>query len=72
MKLNAATRLEAAPKMYLWVHNTATGIWKICRDVTPETKDQWLEIFQKDQPHARFVVSEKKPKPAPNQPGERS
>lgn len=71
MKLNAAARLEAAPKLFLWVHNTATGVWNQCRDVTSETQGEWLKIFQKDQPHARFMVSERKPKPVPNQPGER-
>jgi hypothetical protein len=76
-QLNAANRLvatevKAAPKMFLWMHNTQTGVWDQQRDVTPETKDQWMQIFQKDKPHARFVVSERRPKAVPNQPGERS
>lgn len=76
IELNAAARLMAShvitAKLYLWMHNTQTGVWDLQRDVTPETKDKWLEIFQKDKPHAKFVVSEKKPKPIKNERGEKS
>lgn len=71
-QVNAITRLVADAKSYLWMHNTQTGLWDLQRDVSPETQDKWLEIFQKDQPHARFAISAKRPKPVPNQVGERS
>ena len=45
----------------IWKYNPVTGLWKIERDVTPETKDKWLEIYRKDDPKGKYVVSAKKP-----------
>jgi len=36
--------------------------WTAVRSVTPETADQWLSIWQRDEPGFTFVVSSKKPK----------
>lgn len=48
-------------EMTLWKYNPASGLWKSERKVTPETKDKWLEIFKKDDPKAKFIVSKNKP-----------
>jgi hypothetical protein len=48
-------------EMTLWKYNPASGLWKSERTVTPETKDKWLEIFKKDDPKAKFIVSKNKP-----------
>jgi hypothetical protein len=45
----------------IWKYNPASGLWKIERDVTDETKDKWLEIYRKDDPKGKYVVSAKKP-----------
>lgn len=45
----------------LWKHNSRSGLWDHQRSVTPETKDQWLSHFQKDEPDAHFVISKNKP-----------
>jgi hypothetical protein len=42
--------------------NPISGLWKVEREVTPETKEQWLAIFHKDEPNKKFVVSKRKPK----------
>jgi hypothetical protein len=47
--------------MGLYRYNKVTGYWKLEREVTPETKDKWLDIFTKDSPKEHFVVSSKKP-----------
>jgi len=47
--------------MGLYRYNKVTGYWKLEREVTPETKDKWLDIFTKDSPKDHFVVSSKKP-----------
>jgi hypothetical protein len=49
-------------QMNLWKYNPITGIWKLVRDVTEETAQQWLTIFQADEPTAKFVVSNRKPR----------
>ena len=51
--------------MTLWRFNKVTGYWIPERKVTAETKEQWLEIFQEDNPDDTFVVSERKPRNAP-------
>ena len=48
-------------EMTLWKYNPASGLWKSERKVTPETKDKWLEIFKRDDPKAKFIVSKNKP-----------
>jgi len=49
----------------LWKYNPVTGFWKPERTVTDKTKDHWLEIFQKDEPKANFIVSKNKPSKKP-------
>lgn len=55
--------LEA--NLSLWRYNKITGIWKLERSVTPETKDKWLEIFKKDSPGEDYVIASKKPSKKP-------
>lgn len=49
----------------LWKHNKRSGMWDHQRNVTPETKDQWIKTFTKDEPDAHFHVSKNKPKHNP-------
>lgn len=48
--------------LVLWKYNPITGFWVSQRTVTDDTKDQWMEIYKKDDPKASFVVSSRKPK----------
>lgn len=56
---------RAGKRMFLWKYNPVTGYWNQERDVTEETKDQWLARFQKDEPDADFQISARKPKGKP-------
>lgn len=49
----------------LYKYNKRSGMWDHQRSVTPETKDQWLHYFKKDEPNEHFVVSKNKPKHNP-------
>ncbi len=49
----------------IWKHNRRSGMWDHQRGVTPETKDDWMKIYRKDEPDAHFHVSSKKPKHNP-------
>ncbi len=49
----------------LWKFNRITGLWNHVRTVTPETRDEWLRVFQRDEPGETFVVSKNKPTKAP-------
>jgi hypothetical protein len=52
-------------KLYLWSKrfSTAQGHhWKIERECLQETAQQWLEVFQKDEPDVKFVISSNKPR----------
>jgi hypothetical protein len=48
--------------MTLWKYNKITGFWVSVRNVTPETQEEWLNIFMKDEPNETFKVSKHKPK----------
>lgn len=49
----------------LWKFNQHTGLWNYQRTVTPETSDEWLKIFRRDEPRETFKVSANKPSKAP-------
>lgn len=51
--------------MNLYKYNKRTGYWDHQRQVTPETKDQWLKIHKEDEPSEHFHVSKNKPKHDP-------
>ena len=59
--MNLKEELELDEGMGLYRYNKITGYWKLEREVTPETKDKWLDIFTKDSPKDHFVISSKKP-----------
>ena len=46
--------------MTLWKYNKAKGFWDYVRDVTPETKQHWLDIYMKDEPEEIFKVLNQK------------
>lgn len=51
--------------MILWAKrwNVAHGVtWSKERSVTPDTAENWLAIFQKDEPEIEFRLSDKKPR----------
>ena len=48
--------------MNLWHYNTTTGYWVLQRACDPAEAEQWLAIFQKDEPRAQFKLAKRKPK----------
>lgn len=56
---------EGKKELGLWKYNKITGYWKLERNVTPETKDQWLKTFKEDEPKETFMISKTKPKAKP-------
>ena len=46
----------------LWKYNRITGLWVSQRTVTAETAQEWLSIFQADEPSEKFKVSKNRPK----------
>ena len=52
--------------MNLYKYNKRSGIWDHQRSVTPETKDEWLHVYKKDEPSEHFHVSKNKPKIRPS------
>ena len=38
--------------------------WKMERDCATDSADQWVAMFQADEPHVQFKVSAKQPKVA--------
>jgi len=49
----------------LFKYNKRSGMWDHQRSVSPETKDQYLDIFKKDEPNEHFVVAKNRPKHNP-------
>ena len=49
----------------LYKFNKRSGYWDHQRSVTPETKDQWLDHFKKDEPEEHFITSKNRPKHNP-------
>lgn len=50
---------------FLWKYNRASGLWSLQREVAPDTRDNWLKLFQEDEPKEHFVVSSRSPKGRP-------
>ena len=48
-------------KLHLWAYRHPKG-WVKERDVTPDTADQWLAVWQKQEPDVKFTVAAKEPK----------
>lgn len=46
----------------LWKLNLTTGYWVLVRMCSTETAQQWLVIFQRDEPNDKFKLSKRKPK----------
>lgn len=51
--------------MKLWKYNRVTGFWVHQRNCLDHEADQWLRIFQRDEPEEFFVLSKKEPKHNP-------
>jgi hypothetical protein len=48
-------------KLALWRYKPVTGYWAFVRDVTEDTAQQWLAIWQADEPEIEFKISKRKP-----------
>ncbi len=53
--------LNEGKNLGLWKANKRTGYWEHQREVTPETKDQWLAVWKKAEPDETFKISKNKP-----------
>lgn len=51
--------------MKLWRYNPITGYWRMERVCGPDTAQQWLIQFSKDEPDARFALSRFAPRVNP-------
>jgi hypothetical protein len=48
--------------MNLWRFNPISGFWRIERMCDAATAQQWLSIFQRDEPKAHFALSRFSPR----------
>ena len=46
----------------LYKYNRITGYWTVIRSCDQATAQQWLAMFQADEPAEQFVLSTKKPR----------
>lgn len=49
----------------LWRFAMPAGIWRVEKTVSTDEAEQWLKIFQKDEPKAAFKLSKVKPRKDP-------
>lgn len=47
--------------MKLWKYNKRSGYYDLQRDVSESNANEWLNLFQKDEPNEEFVLSVKRP-----------
>jgi hypothetical protein len=59
--------MTKAKEASLWRYNRITGHWNRVRDVTPSTSEQWLAVWQEDEPNESFKVSDNKPNKPPKE-----
>jgi hypothetical protein len=57
---------KKAGGLSLWKFDPARDSWTVERDVTPETAEQWLERFKRDEPDTVFEIADKKPRKKPD------
>jgi hypothetical protein len=50
----------------LWKYNKTTGLWALQRVCAEWTAENWLGVFQKDDPEEYFILSRRKPTEKPN------
>lgn len=63
--MRTVNKIRVARDLKIWSRRTsmARGLhWKFERDCTEETREQWLEVFRKDEPGVLFVALDRKPK----------
>ena len=51
--------------MKLWAYSPITGFWNFIREVTPETAQEWLAVWQKAEPSREFKLSKNRPRRKP-------
>lgn len=57
---------EKRLSLYSWRWTVGQGAhWRFERDVSAETRNEWLAVFRKDEPSISFIVSDKRPFKAP-------
>lgn len=49
----------------LWVFNRVTGYWNLVRNCDVQTAQDWMRIFQTDDPGAVYQLSKTKPRKEP-------
>jgi len=49
----------------LWSYDNITGYWRLERIVGTDTAENWLRIFQNDEPDVVFKLSKNRPVKAP-------
>jgi len=64
--LKVAVGQNPSGKEFLWKWHKVVGQWRIEREVSPETRDQWLHIFKKDEPKESFALGTKAPTKKPD------
>ena len=58
-------RYGQAAMTTLWRYNTATGYWDRARTCALTAAEQWLAVYQKDEPRAAFKLARNKPTDPP-------
>ncbi len=56
-----AARQNPAKRLSLWKYNTRSGLWDHMRNITEETKADWLSVFMADDPNSVFKIATKQP-----------
>jgi len=51
--------------MNIWRFNPITGCWRVERVCDAATAEQWLALFQSDEPKAHFALSRFSPRTNP-------
>lgn len=49
----------------LWRYNKTTGYWVFCRECCESVAQDWLKVWQNDEPTVSFVLSPNRPKVPP-------
>ena len=49
----------------LWKYNKVTGYWDYCRDCEKSTAQEWLKVWQEDEPEVIFKIAKNRPKDRP-------
>jgi hypothetical protein len=54
--------IKESGDLKLWKYDKIAGYYVFVRSCDKETAENWLKIFQEDEPDEKFVLSKNKPK----------